>query len=268
MKRFLDAFRFMTIIPLPGSKHGDLQDVGRATAFFPLVGLLVGAVPALSVSLTGLIWSAPVTAVTAVILWVILTAGLHVDGLADLADGLGGGWDIESRLRIMKDSAIGTYGALAVGSLLILKAVFIFELLAHPENSGILLPCAALILIPAAARCAQVLSIRIFPSAKKEGFGIIFKNSVRNIDWAAALITAAAALSAVWGLAGLVILGSAIVFMLALGSWINSRLGGLNGDSYGAVCELTELFLLILISLLRPEFSGWLKLLVGGAPGV
>ena len=265
MKRFLDAFRFMTIIPLPGGEHGELQDVGRATVFFPFVGLVIGAILAVSVRLSSMLWSLPVSAAIVTALWAVLTAGLHIDGLADLADGLGGGWDTESRLRIMKDSSIGTYGALAVAILLLMKAVFLFEIAGGSDESpviAVLYP--ALILVPAAARCAQVLSIRIFPAAKKEGFGAVFKNGVRTRDAAAAVIISAAALTAVWGLMGLVILFSGIIFMLAAGLWIKSRIGGLNGDSYGAVCELTELVLLIIISVIRPEFTGWLGMFAGG----
>ncbi|HAK44505.1 MAG TPA: adenosylcobinamide-GDP ribazoletransferase [Spirochaeta sp.] len=258
MKRFLNAFRFMTIIPVPGSKHADLSEAGRSAAYFPLVGLVIGLLMWAAARLGLMLWSVPVAAVIVTALWFILTAGMHVDGLADLADGLGGGWDVESRLRIMKDSAIGTYGAVAVGILMLMKTVFIFEL---AGSAAAPLLYAALIVIPAAGRCAQVLSIRIFPPAKKEGFGITFKNGVRNRDAAAAVIITLAVSTAFWGLSGVLILAAAIVFMLAAGAWISNRLGGLNGDSYGAICELSELFLLITVSIIKPGSTGWLQIL-------
>lgn len=266
MKKFLNAFRFMTIIPLPGPKHADLSEAGRAAAFFPVVGLVLGLLLWGGAVLSGILWSVPVTAVIVTALWLILTAGLHADGLADLADGLGGGWDIESRLRIMKDSAVGTYGALALGILLLLKAVFIFELAGSAQD--FLLMYSALVFVPAGGRCVQVLSIRIFASAKKEGFGVVFKSGVRSIDAVAAVIITLVAGTAVWGLAAAVLTVAAVLFMLVAGGYISRRLGGLNGDSYGAICELSELFLLIVIAAAKPESSGWLFTLIEKAANV
>ncbi len=240
----------MTIIPVPGLKHADLNEAGRSAVFFPVVGLFIGAVLCGAAYLGGLLWSAAVVSAVVTALWVIITAGMHIDGLADLADGVGGGWDVESRLRIMKDSSIGTYGALAVGILLMLKAVFIYESLTKYN----ILP--VLLLVPAAARGVQVISIRIFRPAKTEGFGAVFKNGVNTFDAVTAAVFSVAMLTAVWGLQGTAVFGLSVLFMLAAGWWISRRLGGLNGDSYGAVCELSEAFLLITVTVIRPGLNG------------
>jgi adenosylcobinamide-GDP ribazoletransferase len=264
MKKFLNAFSFLTIIPVPGHKYADLPEAGKSSSFFPVVGLVLGLLIWGVFRLGEMIWPMPVIAVVSTALWVVLTGGLHIDGLADLADGIGGGWDIESRLRIMKDSAIGTYGAVAVIILLMMKTVLVYALAgvsAIPEDSepGLPLIFSALVFIPAGGRCVQVLSIRIFASAKKEGFGIVFKNDVGNRDVIAAILVTLAVATAFWGLSGAALLAASILFMFVCGKWISVRLGGLNGDSYGAICELSELFLLIIISIIKPQFTGWLN---------
>ncbi len=260
MKKILTAFRFMTIIPVPGGSHADLSEAGKSAVFFPLVGLLLGGILVLTVLLSELFWSAIAVSAAVTAVWVVLTAGMHIDGLADLADGLGGGWDVESRLRIMKDSSVGTYGALAVGILLLMKTVLLYELINDTASgSGRQLLFSSLVFIPAAGRGMQVLSIRIFPPAKKEGFGAVFKAGVTVPAAVTAALAVVAAATGFWGLSGAAVSGAAFLFMLAAGKWISLRLGGLNGDAYGAVCELAELFVLAALTIMRPEFSGWLN---------
>ena len=244
----------MTIIPLPGPAHADLADAGKASAFFPVAGLVIGLLLSGGVRLMTFFWPSAAVAAAATALWIILTAGLHVDGLADLADGLGGGWDRESRLRIMKDSSIGTYGGLAIVILIMMKAVMIYTV-----SADLNFLCLLLIFTPVAGRCVQVMSIRIFPPAKKEGFGVVFKAGVGTADAAAALIITIIAGSALLGWYALALLAGAVIFALAAGRWISRRLGGLNGDSYGAVCELTELFILIAAGTAGPVGQGWLS---------
>ncbi len=251
MKRFLNAFRFLTIIPVPGMKHADLLSAGKSAAFFPVAGLIIGGLLSAAAWLSGKLWSSAVQAAFVTAVWVIITGGLHLDGLADLADGLGGGWDRESRLKIMKDSSIGTYGALAIVIMLLMKAVLLYEISSCAV--GGMMFYTLLILTPVVGRFCMVLSIRIFKTAKTEGFGYIFKSGVRTIDAAAAAVVTALLLFAAWGAVGLIVMAAAVVFMLAAARWISLGIGGLNGDSYGAICELSELFCLLFISILSSE---------------
>ncbi|MDC7227818.1 MAG: adenosylcobinamide-GDP ribazoletransferase [Spirochaetales bacterium] len=264
MKKLLNAFRFLTIIPIPGAEHADLSEAGKSAAFFPIVGLVIGFLCAIVFRAAGLLWSAPVAAAATVVCWVLLTAGLHIDGLADLADGIGGGWDVESRLRIMKDSAIGTYGALSVVILLLLKTVFIYEL---ASSAGFWPAFAVILFIPSGARLAQVLSIRVFAPAKKEGFGAAFKNGVGTGDTVSAGLIAGLSAAVLWGPYGLIVPAVGCVFALMSGWWVSRRLGGLNGDSYGAICELSELFLLILLNILSPVPAPWIQTVAGMLQG-
>ena len=110
---FLSAVQFLTRLPLPdpGWEDGRLD---RAVKWFPLVGVVVGAVAAVATVLAALVLPVPLIVLIAMGVAVLVTGALHEDGLADTADGLGGGRDIPHRLKIMKDSSIGTYGALAL----------------------------------------------------------------------------------------------------------------------------------------------------------
>src|SRR3954470_24397027 len=112
----LNAIRFLTVVPTPAAEQAPGADwLARAMRYFPLVGGGIGAVSALVFVVAGAIWSPFVAAILAVTASIVLTSALHEDGLADTFDGFGGGWTVDQRLAIMKDSRIGSYGALALG---------------------------------------------------------------------------------------------------------------------------------------------------------
>ena len=124
----LAALRFLTILPLPGGGAADERTLGRATGWYPLAGLVVGAILAGGWLLALRLWSASAAAAAGVILWAIVTRGFHLDGLADTFDGIGGGATRERRLAIMKDSRVGVFGVLAVALCLLGKYAFLAEL--------------------------------------------------------------------------------------------------------------------------------------------
>ena len=112
---FLNALRFMTIVPVPSSDAAIAPDwLSRCAKYFPVVGIGIGLVSAVVLLLADRIWGPVVASLLAVAASIIVTGALHEDGLADTADGLGGGSSVEKRLAIMKDSRIGTYGTLAL----------------------------------------------------------------------------------------------------------------------------------------------------------
>lgn len=232
MKRILYAFRFLTILPLPWKEGEDMEDVARSAAFFPFVGLVIGLI------LWGLIhilsiWFSPwVSAIMVLISWVILTGGLHLDGLTDLFDSFGG-QTIEDRLRIMKDSSIGSFGAITLVLLLLSKVILLQEYISSGDYS-------TLILVPMWARVFQLLSIRFFPSARPGGMGDFFKTSLRERDWIIPLLFVLPLTWYVGGFSYLILLVPILIVILLFVLWINRLLGGLTGDCYGAICELTE----------------------------
>jgi cobalamin 5'-phosphate synthase/cobalamin synthase len=136
MKRFVAGVMFLTRLPVPGRWSFEASDVGRATVFFPLIGAGIGAIQwgvlagaEQTARWAGERWGhavalpAPVLATLLVALGVLLTGALHLDGLADMADGFGGGRTRDDVLRIMRDHAIGCYGAVALVLVLALKIV-------------------------------------------------------------------------------------------------------------------------------------------------
>src|SRR4051794_39860272 len=112
---FWNALRFLTVIPAPRVAHIADDWLIRAAKYFPFVGIIVGGCTAGVLLLAGEMWSGVLPALLAVAAGIVLTGALHEDGLADTADGFGGGDARETRLVIMKDSRIGSYGALALG---------------------------------------------------------------------------------------------------------------------------------------------------------
>jgi len=227
------AVRFLTVLPLPGRAEVSEEVLGRSTAWFPLAGVLIGAILAGAGALAGLLWSQLTVRVLVVAGWAALTRGLHLDGLADSADGLLGGPTREKRLAIMKDSRVGTFGVVAVVGLLALKLAFLAEL----EDMALwrlLVPACAL------ARWAMLLAIFAFPTAVPGGMAGRFK---RRCGWTQLGIGTfvAAAVSffflGVWGLSLLALLALAtLLWSLA----VRRALGGHTGDTYGALGELGE----------------------------
>ena len=237
---FLEAVRFLTFIPLP-ARDTSLEEAGRSTAFFPLVGMLLGSILVLADALLGKIWSRPLVSAVLVVLWVILTGGLHLDGLADTVDGLRGGRGREERLAIMKDSRLGTFGGVAVFCLLALKLALVNEL--GPAWGG-----RGLLLAPTLGRWAMVYGIWAFPSARPGGMGSLFKehSGLRGLVLATALALVVAFLFFhLWGLA---ILGGLWLAAALLGRTFTRALGGLTGDTYGALCEMSEVLVLAMVA--------------------
>jgi adenosylcobinamide-GDP ribazoletransferase len=229
---FFRAFSFLTILPCP-SCDSPPEQLGRCCAWFPAVGLVLGTM--LAAAGAGLAFILPPlpSAAFVVMLWAFLTRGLHLDGLADTFDGLGGGWDGPSRLAIMKDSRLGTFGGIALAGALMVKTALLAGL---PGEAGV----RALLAAPVAGRWAMLPAIYFFPSARPGGMGDLFKKGSPSSRLALGTLLAAAA-AAPAGSRGAASLAAAAVLSAALSRLLTRLLGGLTGDSYGAVCELAEI---------------------------
>ncbi|MEO8215206.1 MAG: adenosylcobinamide-GDP ribazoletransferase [Myxococcales bacterium] len=226
------AFAFLTRFPSPLPDINE-RDLGAAVAFFPLVGLVLGVVTA------GLGYLAPgaapplVVGVVLVAVLAVITGGLHLDGLSDLFDGLGGGrGDRERTLAIMRDSRIGAHGATALILLLLAKVAAVAALLEAHDFS-------ALLAFPVFARWAVTPQLVLFPYARPEGLGRGFK---RGAGWAQLAVASALAMALVASLGWSAARQAVAAFGVALGMglWLRRRLGGLTGDVYGATIELCE----------------------------
>jgi adenosylcobinamide-GDP ribazoletransferase len=238
LRRLTLAFAFLTRLPVP-SAASDEVDVGRSVAFFPLVGLVLGAILAASASLLAGRLPSSVLAVLLVALHATLSGGLHLDGVADTFDALGAaGADRARRLEILRDSRIGAHGAAALVLVLLLKVTALHALLASGR-------VAALVAFPVVGRCSAVLLIALFPYARSSGLGAAFHAHVRARDALAASVVAALAVLVPGGSAWLAAVLSAVL-ALAFAGFVARRFGGVTGDVCGAAIELSEVAFLIL----------------------
>jgi adenosylcobinamide-GDP ribazoletransferase len=232
------AVGFLTIVPVPAVDPGP-GGIGRAAAWFPLVGAAVGALAGgVRALLDPLLGAMPAT-VLAVAALVAVTGALHQDGLADAADGLGvrgdrgDRGDRERRLAAMRDSAIGAYGVLAlVGWALLLVASLAELSAAHAA--------AALATAAAAGRGAALAHAAALRPARADGLGAGFAVRRGGLGFAAVVVAALA-----WGLCGigpgLLALGAAAATAGAVSLLAQRAIGGRTGDTLGAAVALTEL---------------------------
>lgn len=248
MNRLLVAVAFLTRLPVPLPASTGAEAVGRASLFFPAAGLLVGGIQAGAAFLLLKRLPDTVVAVLTVALGVLVTGALHLDGLADTADGFGGGKDREHALRIMRDHSVGAYGASAIALALALK-VAIFATLTMFGRQGL----AWIALAPALGRWAPVLLGRALPYARAEG-GLGQAVTGGGTGWlelgGATLIALGAA---VWlaGANGALAAGGALAVTFLFGLLCRRKLGGVTGDTLGASVELAEAIVLLLAVGLR-----------------
>ena len=227
-RAFLAAVAFLTRIPVGGRSF----DVGAGVPFFPVVGAAIGA--AVGGTAYGLARIVPALAAAgiALALGALLTGGLHLDGLADSADALAAR-SREAALRIMRDHAIGTYGAVALVLDLVVKAAALAVLAGRGRAVLEVLAAGAL------SRAVPVVLGLALPSVLAEGAGAAFRVGPA----AAAVAVAVAAGLAIP--AGALLIPVAAAAALVLGLWSQRRLGGRTGDTLGAAVELTETAVLV-----------------------
>jgi adenosylcobinamide-GDP ribazoletransferase len=225
------ALRYLTVLPLPRSRIAG--DLGRAAGWFPAVGLGLGGCLALASLAVDRVVPPGVGAMLLVAIWAVLTGGLHLDGLADTCDGLGGGWSRERALSIMRDANIGAYGVTAVVLVLGLKAATLASL---PEG----LAWRALVLAPVLGRAGPLLLVRLCPPARPEGAGHAL---AAGAGWPSLLgggLVAVLASVATLGVWSALALGGSGLLAWGLALHLRRRLGGFTGDTLGALVEMTE----------------------------
>lgn len=240
----LNAIRFLTVVPTPHADGAPAPDwLARAMKYFPLVGAGIGLVAALVFVVAHHIWSPLIGAILAVTTSIALTSALHEDGLADTADAFGGGWTIEKRLAIMKDSRIGTYGALALG---LGCALRIAALAALPLWAG----AAALIAMHAAARAmpAFVMNRLVYAgetSAMKVSYADapVPREAMTFILFTATIAALPLALLSFKAVILGTLLGVALGALLARSA--KRLIGGYTGDVLGAIEQLFEIGFLL-----------------------
>ena len=236
MVSLLAAFQFLTVFPTVIRRMFTAEEMGRSVGFFPVVGLVLGGILLGLDSALRLFLRPQLTAVLVVAAWLVLTRALHFDGFLDIFDALFGGFSPERRLEIMKDSRVGAFGVAAGVLLLFAKIFSIADLGNRP---------AGFLLAAVLGRWAMGLTIFAFPYAREKGLGSDMK---AKVGWPQMIFASLVSLAVAWFMAGwwglfAVALAALLLFLAA--RYMLSLLPGLTGDSYGMICELIELAVLI-----------------------
>jgi adenosylcobinamide-GDP ribazoletransferase len=235
-----EALRFLTILPVPGMPPASEAGIGRAIALFPLAGAVIGALLALLGLAAGALWEPGIRPVVLVIAWGVITSGLHLDGLSDTFDAVMSWRSRERKLEIMKDSRIGAMGALALFAVLGLKVAWL-----GAAGEGWL---RAVVLAPVLGRWADTYGIFWFSPARAGGLGRDFQSQVRRADFVLGTAIAVGLALALAGTRGLVAFALVWVAIQLLAMWWTRDLGGLTGDTYGALCEIAEVVALAVMA--------------------
>jgi adenosylcobinamide-GDP ribazoletransferase len=238
----LSAFGLLTRLPLPEREAHEASQLARGIWAYPLVGAGVGALSALiwfAAQLSGL--DLLLSAGLALTAQVLITGALHEDGLADFADGLGGGQGRDAKLAIMRDSRIGAYGVIALILILGLRWSGIAGLALHSVLAGLI--CSALL-----GRLAIVALLALLPPAREEGLGALVANPPRRSVIAAFVLgVALVVLQLTLFTAVLVLLAmAAAVGVIALLS--RRQIGGFTGDVLGAGEQLAQTGVLLTLA--------------------
>ena len=239
VRLFFIALQFFTRFPIPRWVGFEPAWLHHASRYFPLVGSVVAAVTALVYLAAAHLWPAPVAVLLSTAAGIYLTGAFHEDGFADMCDGFGGGMTRERVMEIMKDSRIGTYGAVGVGLLLALKCT----LLSMMQPAAAI---AALLLAHPLSRLAASSLIWKLDYARDEGKAKPMAQEMSSAEFA--IGAACAAIPALylgvlgylsWTTIAVCVLGAAAA-ALWLGAKFVRRIGGYTGDCLGAVQQVSE----------------------------
>lgn len=236
---FFAALRFFTRLPVPGWVGHSAEQLNHAARWFPAVGLIIGAIGA-GVTLAALqLWPVQIAVLIGMTATLLATGAFHEDGLADSIDGFGGGWTREQVLAIMKDSRIGSYGAIGIGMVLLTKFAALSTLAVPPAPTI----AVALIAGHSVSRFASTTLIYALDYARDD-------DSSKSKPLATRLGKGELAVAALFGLAPCLLLPRApvavalllvaIVTLLAARYFVR-RIGGYTGDCLGATQQLTEI---------------------------
>jgi len=249
MSSFLLAIQFLTILPL-GTKKFSPAKLAWALVYFPVVGLFLGAVLAgLNTCLSGLgIFSLAVNIILVIVL-VILTRGIHLDGLADTADAFLSAKGKNEMLEIMRDPHVGVMGVLSLISILLLKIGLL-------SSVGTAIKPGVLMLMCILGRWSAVLNSYLFPYAREDGKAKVFIEGMTLKIFIISSIMVILCAYIALNIAGLVVLLIISGFTYLIGSFICKKIDGVTGDTLGAVIELIEVMTLLVVCIGEGAING------------
>jgi adenosylcobinamide-GDP ribazoletransferase len=245
MRLYFIALQFLTIIPLPFSVRCEERDLGRSMALFPLVGLTLGGLLVGVNFILSRFLPREVTDLLLLILLTVVTGALHLDGLADVCDGLAARGGRERFLAVMKDSRVGAVGVVGLVLGLLLKYQALNHLVPEIERE-------ALLLFPTLARFSQVQMAVGSKRARSDGLGALFVGGTGVLQFGVAGLITLVIAGLLLGGRGLFCCLAVYLFTWGLKGWFHRRLGGVTGDVIGCASELNEILcLLVLLALFR-----------------
>jgi adenosylcobinamide-GDP ribazoletransferase len=234
------ALQFLTLCPWPARMDYTDADIGRSAIFFPVIGLILGSILVVVNFVLAPFASAALLSVILVGLSAFVTRGLHLDGLGDTFDGLGAGGGRDRMLTVMGDSRIGVFGLIAVVLVLLLK-IHALESIDADRWQTLLI---ALIL----GRWAMVL-LAYRSKAAKDGLGSRLIDHLKTKYFLIATLLTLLLVAAIWRSNGIVMMAWVAIFTVASKTYFHRRLGGVTGDTCGAVGELSETSVMVLLAL-------------------
>jgi len=240
MSSFLLAVQFLTLIPLKIKDAGE-KKIAKAAAYFPLVGLLIGLVLlGVNYYLIMINLSSFTISIILVVALIALTGGMHLDGLSDTADAFLSNKPKDEMLAIMRDPHIGVMGVLSIISVILLKIGLLAALQAPLRITALLLMCLL-------SRWSLVGAMFFFPYARSEGKAKVFMNSMTFRVFLVSTVIAVSFSVLIWQLKGLILFAIAGFIAWIFSKLISRKIGGITGDTLGALCELNELAILFLL---------------------
>jgi adenosylcobinamide-GDP ribazoletransferase len=240
---FITAMQFLSALPIHTTTPPDNPTIGHSLLYYPLVGLILGAL------LGGLAWGLDdinplLSAAIILTCWVLFTGGLHLDGLADSADAwMGGLGDRERTLAIMKDPYCGPVAVVSLVLVLLIKFCALQLIVTTPY-------WVVLILIPMLGRTQLIILFLSTPYVRDNGIGSVLADYFPRQPSKIAVIIAAIFTPLMIGLQSIWLLVIVTIVFLALRRLMMRRLGGATGDTAGALVELSETALLVVAALL------------------
>lgn len=244
---FLAAVQFLTRVPVRVSRR---PDMAAAVVWFPVVGALIGAVVGGTAAGLGELVPMAVAAAVAVLFGVLVTGAFHEDGLADTADAIAGGWTVERRLEILEDPRHGSYGVAALCGSLVLRIVAVASLAPAAAFAG-------LVAAHTLGRGAAVVTMGVAAPARADGLGADFARSVGRGRALAGGIVAIAIAAAATGWWAFPLAVAAAVGAVAVTRTAARALGGVTGDVLGAIEQVGECLVLVVVTGLATRHDLW-----------
>ncbi len=247
-KRFILSIQFLTRIPIPLQLDVGEEDFAKSMVFFPVVGVIIGIVMLMGAYCAIWLQYEWMAMIVALLFQVMVTGALHQDGLGDTCDGIFSNKSKERMLEIMRDSRIGTNACIAVFFDLILKAVMLIEIYTDYGDEWILV----LLVTPVFGKVGIVTAASISHYARREGgLGRYFMDGVGFPEWIGSIVFGGVVLYLLLGMKGILFLFLVLAGSFLTAKFLERRIGGLTGDTLGAVNEISEMLFLLSYGLLR-----------------